>query len=101
MATDALLTAMDFYFEDQRPVPKASKAWGGEEYVELPASAWAIVLLLNEMIVQELRPTELARHLEVSPQTVNLLVDLKHATKIDELARALSGLGKRLELSLA
>ena len=26
MATDALLSAMDFYFEDKRPVPAPSKA---------------------------------------------------------------------------
>jgi antitoxin HicB len=50
MATDALLTAMDFYFEDRRPVPPASRARKGERLISLSASAWAKVLLLNEML---------------------------------------------------
>lgn len=101
MAADALLTSMDFYFEDQRQVPKPSKAWAGEELVELPPSVWAKVLLLNEMLAQKVRPSELARRIGSKPQTVTRLLDLHHATKIDELARALGTLGKRLDLRLA
>lgn len=101
MAADALLTALDFYFEDSRPVPKASKAKAGEELVEIPPSAWAKVLLLNEMATQQVRPAELARRLNTSPQEVNRLVNLKHVTKIDALAAALSALGKRLEVKVA
>ena len=33
MAEDALLMAMDFYFEDKRPVPSPSKMHKGEELV--------------------------------------------------------------------
>ena len=39
MAADALLTAMDFYFEDRRPVPPPSATLKGEVPVPLPASA--------------------------------------------------------------
>lgn len=101
MAADALLTAMDFYFEAKRPVPKPSKAWAGEELVELPPSASAKVLLLNEMVVQKVGPAELARRMASTPQAANRLVDLHHATKIDELARALGTLGKRLDVRVA
>ena len=38
MAKDALVTAMDFYFEDNRPVPLPSTR-KGNAYVELPLSA--------------------------------------------------------------
>jgi len=39
MAADALLTAMDFYFEDGRAVPEASAPEGGEVLVACrPAS---------------------------------------------------------------
>ena len=60
-AADALETALDFYFEDNRSVPPPSKPKRGQEVVELPMSVSAKVLLLNEMIEQKVRPTELAR----------------------------------------
>jgi len=100
MAADALLTSMNFYFDDHRAVPLPSKAGAGEELVALPLSAWSKVLLLNEMVFQRVRPSELARRLEASPQTVNRLIDLHHVTKIDEVVRALGALGKRLDVTL-
>jgi antitoxin HicB len=100
MAADALLTAMDFYFEDRRPVPAPSKAKKGEELVALPATVSAKVLLLNEMIEQKVTPSELARRLGTSPQAVNRIVDIHHATKIDTIAEAVEALGKRLEIGV-
>ena len=47
MAEDALVTAMDFYFDDQRSVPLPSKLQRGERPVGLPLSIAAKVLLLN------------------------------------------------------
>jgi antitoxin HicB len=101
MAADALLTAMDFYFEDRRPVPSPSKAKKGEELVALPPSVSAKILLLNEMIAQGVTPSELARRLNTRPQDVNRIMLLNHATKIDTIAQALSVLGKQLEISVA
>ncbi|NVI06336.1 type II toxin-antitoxin system HicB family antitoxin [Paraburkholderia youngii] len=100
MAADALLTAMDFYFEDRRPVPTPSKAKKGEELVALPASVSAKVLLLNEMIEQKVTPAGLARRLGTSPQAVNRIVDIGHSTKIDTIAEALEALGKHLEIAV-
>lgn len=98
MAEDVLVSAMDFYFEDQRPVPMPSKLKPGEAYVELPASVSAKVLLLNEMLSQKVSNADLARRLDTRPQEVQRIVSLKHSTKIDTLAKALHALGKRLEL---
>jgi antitoxin HicB len=67
----------------------------------LPVSASAKVLLLNEMIAQEVTPSELARRLNTRPQHVNRNVDLRHTTKIDTPAAALKAPGKRLQLSVA
>ena len=50
MAADALLTALDFYFEDRRKVPSPSPVTGDLIGIELPASAAAKVLLLNAMV---------------------------------------------------
>jgi len=83
MAADALRTAMDFYFEDGRRVPMPSRVKRGQVAVELPPSVGAKVLLLNTMLEQRVTAAELARRLHTSPQSVNRLVNLGHATKID------------------
>ena len=101
MASDALAVAMEFYFEDKREVPLPSAAKRGEVLVELPASLSAKVLLLNEMVRTSVTPTQLARKLHTSPQAVNRIVDLHHATKIDTISEALAAMGKRLVLSVA
>lgn len=101
MAADALLTSMDFYFDDKRAVPLPSKARKGEHLVSLPASASAKVLLLNELLAQGVRPAELARRMGTTAQEVNRVIDLHHTTKIDTLAAALAALGKRLTLGVA
>ena len=98
VAQDALETALEFYFEDPRAVPAPSPIGPGQEYVELPASYAAKVLLLNEMIAQKVRPAELARRLQVAPQEVTRLIDLHHKSKIDGIAGALKALGKTLEI---
>lgn len=100
MATDALTTAMDFYFEDRRLVPGPSAPKRGQVMIDLPPSVGAKVLLLNEMIVQGTRPADLARRMNVRSQEINRLTDLHHPTKIDTIAQALKTLGRRLELSL-
>ena len=69
--------------------------------VELPLSLSAKVLLLNEMIRQSVRPAELARRLGTTPQAVNRLTNLRHASKIDGIAGAMKALGKTLEIRAA
>lgn len=101
MAREALEVSMDFYFEDQRPVPMPSKPKRGQAIVELPLSVAAKVLLLNEMLRQKVRPIDLARLIGTTKQEVNRLTDLKHATKIDRIDAALRALGKRLILDAA
>ena len=97
-AKDALESALDFYFEDKRAVPAPSKAKRGQNVIELPASLSAKVLLLNEMITQGVRPAELARRLNTTPQEVNRLTNVRHTTRIDGIAAALQALGKHLDI---
>jgi antitoxin HicB len=97
-AKDALETALDFYFEDNRAVPLPSKAKPRQPVVELPASLSAKILLLNEMIQQHVRPAELARRLKTTPQEVNRLTNIQHTSRIDGIASALKALGKRLDM---
>lgn len=99
MAADALLTAMDFYFEDKRPVPEPSALEPGERLVALPLSAWAKVLLLNKMLTKNVRPADLARLMGIKPQEVNRIIDLHYNTKIDTVAQAFDAMGFELKLS--
>ncbi|MGF6771001.1 antitoxin HicB [Paraburkholderia sp. GAS199] len=100
LGADALLTAMDFYFEDKRPVPTPSTAKKGEELISLPASVSAKILLLNEMLAQKVTPSELARRLNTRPQDVNRIMTLSHTTKIDTISDAFEALGKRLDITV-
>lgn len=97
-AKDALESALDFYFEDKRAVPSPSKAKRGQNVIELPASLSAKVLLLNEMVKQDIRPAELARRLNTTPQEVTRLTNVRHTTRIDGIAAALQALGKHLDM---
>lgn len=98
MAKNALETALEFYFEDERAVPMPSVPVEGQNVVELNASLWAKVLLLNAMVTEHVRPVDLARKLKVKPQDVTRLLRLRHPSKIDSIANALHAIGKTLEL---
>ncbi len=97
MGKDALETALEFYFEDERTVPLPSKPKRGQPVVELSPSLWAKVLLLNEMVLQHVRPADLARKLSIRPQEVTRLMQLKHTTKIDTISSAFAAMGKTLD----
>ena len=99
-AADALLTAMDFYFDDGRRVPVPSAIEEGEELVSLPLSVAAKVALLNLRLETGMRPADLARAMGVKPQEVTRLLDLHHATKIDTLAAAFAAMGRELTLGV-
>lgn len=98
MAEDVLVSAMDFYFDDHRPIPSPSEPSPDERMVALPASVAAKALLLNEMIAAGLSNVELAHRMGTRPQEVQRIVNLHHVTKIDTIAKALAVLGKRLEV---
>lgn len=101
MAEDALLTAMDFYFEDMRLVPKPSAAEDGEFLISLPLSAVTKILLLNTMLEQRISKKKLADRMGVSPQQLTRIVNLKHTTKIDTLQNAFKALGCELVFTVS
>lgn len=101
MAEDALLTAMDFYFEDNRSVPSPSKPEEGEVLISLPVSAATKVMLLNLLLEERVSQAELAKRMGIRPQQVTRIVNLEHTTKIDTVERAFKALGKELNIGLA
>lgn len=89
-----------FYIEDRKAFPVGSTVKSGEIAIELPASVVAKVLLLNTMVQANVRPIDLARKMKVKPQEVTRLTDIRHATKIDTIQKALRALGKELVITL-
>lgn len=99
-ALDALITAFDFYFEDNRAIPLPSESLEGEHLIELPLSVWSKVLLLNTMLEQHVTQSDLAKRLHKTRQEMQRIIDLSHSTKIDTIAEALKALGKKPSLSI-
>jgi antitoxin HicB len=99
MAYDALISALEFYFEAYQQIPSPSGSATGN-FVELPPALTAKVMLLNTLAKSQVSYAELARRLGKKPQEVQRMIDLRHATKIDTIAAALETLGYQLQLSL-
>ena len=99
-AQDALITAIDFYIEDHRQFPSPSKGRNGDMVIDLPASVDIKILLLNLMVSHNVRPVDLARKMRVKPQKINRIIDVRHATKIDTIQKAIKALGRDLEFKL-
>ena len=100
MSLDALVTALDFYFDDQKTVPVPSPAQEGEHLIELPISIWSKILLLNTMLEARISQADLAKKMQKSRQEMQRIIDLNHNTKIDTIVDALKILGKNPTLSI-
>jgi antitoxin HicB len=99
-AVDAIETAIDFYFDDRRPVPLPSKAKRGQLVVELPFTVSAKVLIWNELLSQNLRKADLARRLNVHMPQIDRLFNIRHSSKIEFVEEAAKVLGKKLSVEL-
>ena len=100
MAEEVLISSIEFYLQNKRPIPSASKVRLGERLVPLPANISAKVLLLNEMLAQNVGTSELARRMGTIPQNVTRLIDVRHTSKLESIEQAIRALGKHLELTL-
>ena len=97
-AKDALLTAFDFYFEDNELIPLPSPLNSHDHFIEVPLSVASKVLLLNAFLQSEITQQELARRIGKPKQEITRLFNLHHATKIDAVQLAAKALGKELSL---
>lgn len=101
MALDALLTAMEFYFEAGRAVPAPSKTKDGEHLIALAPSIAAKVHLLNARQASKMKSVDVARAMRIKPQELARVYDLKHSTKIDTIAAAMQAMGYDLEMKIS
>jgi antitoxin HicB len=97
-ALDALETMLIGMMEDREdiPAPAARRGW----FVTLPALTGAKVELYRQMRSAKVGKAELARRLNCHLPQIDRLLDLRHASRLDQIEQAFLALGKRLTLSL-
>lgn len=97
-AVDAIESMMMLHIDDRKPIPPPRSK--GLHYVEIPALTVAKVSLYDAMLAQNLRKADLVRLLGWKPTQVDRLLDLRHASRLDQLEQAFRVLGKRLEIAV-
>ena len=80
------------------PSPSAPKHGAMAPTVSLPPLLVAKVELYNTMLAQQANKAELGRRLHWHLPQVDRVLDVRHASRLDELEEALGAVGKRLEL---
>ncbi|QJE73889.1 type II toxin-antitoxin system HicB family antitoxin [Aerophototrophica crusticola] len=100
-AVDALETALSLYVEDRADLPTATPAEPGETLVPLSALGMAKAALYETMRAQGVGKAALARRLNCHLPQVDRLLDLTHASKLEQVETALAALGKRLVVDIA
>jgi antitoxin HicB len=98
-AVDALETMFMGLIADKEEIPMPSAA-KGRPCVELPALTEAKVLLYRTMRAVGVGKAELGRRLGWHLPQVDRLLDLRHASRLDQLEQAFQVLGKQLSIEI-
>ena len=94
-APDALVTALSFYVDEGRPLPRPS-APRGRPVVAVPPLEAAKLALHDAMLAAGVSNVELARRLGTDEKAVRRLRDPLHRSHIGAVEAALRVLGRRL-----
>ncbi|MEO6967926.1 MAG: type II toxin-antitoxin system HicB family antitoxin [Rhodanobacteraceae bacterium] len=100
-AVDALETALEFYTDEGQDLPRASKPKRGQRTVRPSALACIKLGIYQTMRDEGVRKSELARRLGWHMPQVDRLLDLRHASRLDQAEAALRALGKGIEVRIA
>ncbi len=95
-AVDALESALSFYIGDRQALPVPSKPRRGERMVDLTAIGMAKTALYETMLAENVSRAYLARRLSCHLEQVSRLLDLTHASKFEQLERALAAVGRKM-----
>jgi antitoxin HicB len=98
-ATDCVLTALEGYMKDRRPIPAPSRELTGRA-VRLPPLSAAKIELYEAMRNAGVRKAELARRLRWHMPQVDRLLSLRHGSRLEHLEAALAALDHRLEMRI-
>lgn len=94
-AKDALATVIDAYIKDRRDIPSPS-ALVARYRVTMPALVEAKIRLYETMRAAKVNKSELARRLDWHLPQVDRLLEMTHASKLEQLESAFAVMGKRL-----
>ena len=100
-AEDALESALAMYIAAGETLPQSSAPEPGEELVPLSALGMAKTALYEAMRQQAVGRAELARRLRWHLPQVGRVLDLRHASRMEQVEAALAALGLRLIVDVA
>jgi antitoxin HicB len=100
-AVEALETMFMGMIEDREEVPAPRRLRKGERGITLPALTCAKIELYATMRSKKVGKAELARRLKCHAPQVDRLLDLNHASRLDQLEAAFRALGKELKVEIA
>jgi antitoxin HicB len=88
------------YIEDRQPIPPPSAIRRKKWTVRLPALSESKIEIYNAMREAGMRKADLARKLNVHMPQIDRLLDLNHASRLDQIEAALRALGKQLVIEI-
>ena len=99
-AADLLEDVLADYIESRGDLPVPSKVRRRGRSLTLPVLTEAKVRLYGEMRCSGIRKAELARRLRCHMRQVDRLLDLQHASRLDQIESAFAALNKRISLDI-
>jgi antitoxin HicB len=100
MASEALTLALTFYTDKNRDLPAPSAPKRGMRIVPVPALAETKFKLYSALRAAGIKKIDLARRLNCSPSQVDRLLDITHASRLEQLEAAFRSIGKRLTVGV-
>lgn len=99
-ARDALETALEMYVDSYQDLPTPRTPRRGQPVVSPTALAALKLELYQAMREQGVRKSELARKLGWHMPQVDRLLDIRHASRLDQIERAARVLGKDVKVEI-
>ncbi len=99
-AVDALETYLMGMIEDREPIPEPHSPRRRQRLITLPALTEAKIELYRQMRAAGVGKAELARRLHCHLPQIDRLLNLNHASRLDQIEQALLAVGKRLTISI-
>ncbi len=99
-AADLLEDVLADHIESRRDIPAPGKGRKGDRLITVPALTEAKVGLYREMRRSGMRKSDMARRLGWHMRQVDRLLDLRHASRLDQMEAAFAALNKRIVIGI-
>lgn len=99
-AIDALETGLSFYVEARKELPYPSEPERGQKTVRPSALECAKLGIYQSMMEQGIKKAALARRLGWHMPQIDRLLDLRHASKMEQIEAAANALGREVIVTI-